>query len=136
VCIDGILLSFLTVLSLLICLGGWTNYVALVTSGYLWKIGVTICGLLIYLAVNGVFLARDGQSIGKKAFGIKIVRSDGSQADFARIVSRRLAPVYAIQLIPFLSGLLGLVDVLCIFRDSRQCMHDQIADTIVINANK
>ena len=76
----------------------------------------------------------NGQTVGKKLLKIKIVRSDGTAADFQRIVVFRLLPVYLVQLVPVIGGFIGLLDVLFIFRSSRQCIHDQIADTIVINA--
>ena len=55
-----------------------------------------------------------------------------------------LLPVW--QIVPWPWGLLGLVpligwlfalaDALLIFRDSRKCLHDNIADTIVVTASK
>lgn len=140
--IDSIVMLFLIFLPLLIVqVSGlanlWSKYLALANAGYLFKLRIifTIFGFLTYLAVNGKSLAKDGQSIGKKVLGIKIVRSDGSHADFSRIVSRRLVPVQALPLIPFLGGLFSLVDLICIFRESGQCIHDQIADTKVIKVS-
>jgi uncharacterized RDD family membrane protein YckC len=71
------------------------------------------------------FVLRNGQTIGKRMVGIKVVRNDGSRASFARIF--------------FLLGavtlnIFSLIDVLFIFSESRQCLHDKIADTIVIQA--
>ena len=42
--------------------------------------GVTVIGWLLVLLVNGILLARRGQSIGKLALGIEIVQTDGSRA--------------------------------------------------------
>lgn len=92
---------------------------------------IVICA---YLAVNGYFLARDGQTLGKKLVGIKIVRTDGRKAGLGRIVGLRYLPLGMIGVIPLLGGLIGAVDALFIFRASRQCLHDQLADTIVVNA--
>ena len=33
-----------------------------------------------------------------------------------------------------IGNLISLVDILLIFRSSRQCLHDQLADTIVVDA--
>ena len=88
----------------------------------------------LYAAINGMFLV-NGQTVGKKLVGIKIVRTDGTPATVARILFLRLAPLQlAGALIPVIGGIVGLVDVLLIFRQSRKCLHDNIADTIVIKA--
>ena len=39
-----------------------------------------------------------------------------------------------IALVPLVGWMYGLLDVLMIFRDSRKCLHDNIADTIVVKA--
>lgn len=90
--------------------------------------------ILGLLAVNLVFLHRDGQTIGKKLLGIKILRSDGSRAGLARIFFMRMLPVGLLGAIPFIGLFVSLTDALLIFRDSRLCLHDQIADTIVVKA--
>ena len=96
-----------------------------------------VVGLLIVsglLAVNAVLLHRDGQTLGKKMLGIKIVRSDGDRAGLGRIVGLRILPVRLLGVIPYLGLLISLIDVLMIFGAERRCIHDMIADTIVIQA--
>jgi uncharacterized RDD family membrane protein YckC len=77
-----------------------------------------------------LFVSRNGQSIGKKLLGIKVVRSDGSKASLGRIFLLRNVVNTLLGIIP----LYGLVDALLIFGEARQCVHDKIADTIVIKA--
>ena len=72
----------------------------------------------------------NGQSIGKKLLGIKVVRSDGSAVSLARLIWLRNVVNWVIHVVPFY----GLVDSLFIFGESRQCLHDKIADTIVVKA--
>ena len=133
--IDGLVLGVITLIPAMIMFGGWMGYVGAAASHpWPFRLGGTVFGVIVFLLVNGVFLARDGQTIGKKAMGIKIVGADGAKADFTRIIVRRQAPIWACQLVPFLGGLLILIDVLCIFRDTRRCIHDDIADTKVIKA--
>jgi uncharacterized RDD family membrane protein YckC len=93
-----------------------------------------IGGLLVLalLAYNLVLLHQEGQTIGKKLLNIRIVRTDGSRAGLARIFFMRILPVALLGAIPFLGLIVSLTDPLLIFRDSRQCLHDQIADTIVV----
>ena len=87
---------------------------------------------LSYLLVNGYFLYRDGQTLGKKAMNIRIIRTDGSKAGFVRILLLRTVPVWLVGQIPVLGPLCSLADPFFIIRDSRKCIHDDIADTIVV----
>jgi uncharacterized RDD family membrane protein YckC len=133
--IDAILMCLVTLLPLVFFVGGWQAYVTTVAMHpTLWKIGSSLGGWIVFLAINGYFLAQNGQSIGKKMVGIKIVRSDGSPVSLGRIIALRMGPIYLVNLIPTIGGVLALIDILLIFRASRKCVHDQIADTIVIAA--
>jgi len=49
-----------------------------------------------------------------------------------RILGLRYGIGYLANLVPVVGALFGLIDCLLIFRQSRRCLHDQIADTIVI----
>jgi uncharacterized RDD family membrane protein YckC len=131
--IDGIIMIFVTAFPIVWMHGGFGNYMAKAQDpsiGFL--LSSVVFGFVMYLVVNGYFLAKDGQTIGKKLLGTRIVRTDGSKADFMRIVLRRLLPVQIASAIPMIGGLLVLIDVLLIFRGSKKCVHDDIADTIVI----
>ena len=133
--IDGIIMIVVTMVPMLLIFGGWARYVERATaSGFMWKLGMGIFGLAVFLLINGYFLAQSAQSVGKKMVGIKIMRTDGTQPPLSHILLRRMAPVYVAQLIPFIGPLLVFIDTVLIFRNTRQCAHDQIADTVVVNA--
>ena len=91
---------------------------------------IVVLGLGIF---NLILLYRSGQSIGKKIIGTKIVRTDGSPASLARILFLRIVPMQILSYIPYLGGLIALTDALVIFGKDVRCLHDQIADTIVID---
>ena len=93
--------------------------------------GAVILGLVAW---NLVLLHKHGQSLGKRIVGIRIVRNDGSRASLGRIVGLRILPMAALRLLPFIGVFVGLADVLFIFRDSRKCLHDDLASTLVVNA--
>jgi uncharacterized RDD family membrane protein YckC len=93
--------------------------------------GLLALGLVIY---NCILLSRNGQTIGKRVLGIKIVRSDGSEAPLSRIIFARALPIMVMGAIPFIGRFVGLVDALMIFGNEKRCLHDLIADTIVISA--
>ena len=105
------------------------------TTGFLAAVAVPyVVGMLVFLAVHGFLLATQGQTVGKKLLGIRIVRSDGSRGTLGRVFGLRYALNGLIASVPVVGTIYGLVDALMIFRDSRRCLHDQIADTIVVKA--
>jgi uncharacterized RDD family membrane protein YckC len=87
-------------------------------------------GFVVWCLITIKYVTRNGQSIGKKILGIKVVRSDGMPVSFARLFWLRNFVIWIISLVP----LFGIVDSLFIFGESRQCLHDKIADTIVVVA--
>ena len=91
-------------------------------------------GFLAFVAVHGYLLATRGQTVGKLLLKIRIVRSDGSRASFARLVGLRYLTTSIITAIPVVGSFYGLADALFIFRATRKCLHDNIADTIVVKA--
>jgi uncharacterized RDD family membrane protein YckC len=95
---------------------------------------LTIAAYLVLIGITIVFVHRNGQTIGKKLVGIKVVRSDGSRASLGRIFWLRNFVNGLPSLVPILGGVYVLVDHLFIFGDKRQCVHDKIADTIVVTA--
>jgi uncharacterized RDD family membrane protein YckC len=91
---------------------------------------IALLGLAIWCWFTFRSIARTGQSIAKKMVGIKVVRSDGSPATLGRIIWLRNILNTVISIIPAY----GIIDSLFIFAESRQCLHDRMADTIVIKA--
>ena len=91
---------------------------------------VALVGFLAFAAINIKFMMENGQSIGKKACRIKVVRSDGSRASLSRLIWLRNVVNGLLGIIP----LYGFIDSLFIFGNARRCLHDHIADTIVITA--
>jgi uncharacterized RDD family membrane protein YckC len=134
--IDGFLFSLLIFMPLVLSIGftrlfgsdGQINYAALVTVGAL----AALPGLVLFGGFTAWLVAKNGQTVGKKLVGIKIVRTDGTKAGLGRIFWLRYVVITAVSYIKIVGGLIALVDVLLIFRESRKCLHDQIADTIVI----
>lgn len=78
---------------------------------------------------NMVLTANTGETIGKRMFRIRVVKeSDGSPPGFVHGVLLRNWVMILLNNVPFV----GLIDVLMIFGDKRQCLHDMIASTRVI----
>ncbi len=95
---------------------------------------LVVGGLIAVIVVNLLWLHRYGQTIGKRVLKIKVMRSDGSRCALSRIVFARWLPISLLGAIPLLGPALQLADSLFIFRDDRRCLHDLIADTVVVRA--
>lgn len=91
-----------------------------------------LAGYALFLLVQGWGLVQRGQTVGKMICGIRIVRTDGTRADAFRLLGLRYGVGYLTTVNLAVSSLYGIVDSLLIFRESRQCLHDTIADTKVI----
>lgn len=106
--------------------------------------GISTAGTVVLMAMGLAFLGfgvyqlvmlhRHGQTFGKKLVGIKIVRNDGSRAGLGRIFWLRYFVPGIIGAIPIAGPVFGLVDPLFIFGEEKRCLHDLIADTIVVVA--
>jgi len=96
--------------------------------------GISGVALIVWLVITLRLMHRNGQSIGKRMYRIKVVRKDGSPASLARLFWLR----NVVSLLPTLLAEVGivyeLIDALMIYGESRRCLHDRIADTIVIKA--
>ena len=85
--------------------------------------------MIVVLIIQGVFLVSRGQTVGKKMVNIQIVRSkDGQNGGFLNNVLLRTFVNGLLTLIP----LYLLIDILFVFSDTKRCLHDRIARTIVV----
>jgi len=99
-------------------------------------VGIMLLGLALLigvLVVNCIMIHRSGQTIGKRALDIAIVRTDGSRVSLPRYIFLRVVPIGLIGAIPVVGRLINLVDPLLIFGKERRCLHDLLADTIVVD---
>lgn len=94
-------------------------------------------GILAMLAIGIyqiVLLSTKGQTIGKKAMGIKIVKMDGSEPGFVHAVLLRSWVMGLIGNIPVIGPLVTIADPFLIFAEDRRCIHDHVAGTKVVVA--
>jgi uncharacterized RDD family membrane protein YckC len=86
-------------------------------------------GILAILIVQIYLLSTKGQSIGKLAMKIKIVKSEtGDNGGFVPNFLLREVVNNLLSVIPFY----GLIDTLFIFSYDGRCLHDKIAGTKVV----
>ena len=81
----------------------------------------------IFLAVPGLYftvlVAAWATTLGKRIFGLQVVRTDGSKVGFGRALSRCVCNV---MLLSIISGLV------IVFRSDKRGLHDLICDTKVV----
>lgn len=94
-----------------------------------------LIGIAVFALVQSIPLNATGQTWGKKLLKIKIVDLAGGKPPLGRLLGLRYFPVQLGSSIPFIGPVIGLVDVLLIFRGDRRCGHDLIAGTRVVHAD-
>ncbi|HEY1397371.1 RDD family protein [Roseateles sp.] len=97
-----------------------------------WNLPAVLVGLPLFLIVQSWLLVKRGQTLGKMICKLRIVRSDGSAPDAWRLLGLRYGIGFLMNSFALTSLVYGLIDALLIFRESRKCLHDTIADTKVI----
>ncbi len=80
-------------------------------------------------------IARTGQSLAKRLFGIRIVcQRSGENPGFWRAVAAREWVFLVLGFVPGIGSLVGFADALPIFGSKRHCLHDRMAKTNVVVA--
>lgn len=92
-------------------------------------VGFTI---LIYFIVNGYYLYKYGQTVGKKIIGIKITDKEGNVPPLSKTYLIRFLIPAVVSALPFFGIILWLIDIAFIFGKNKKCLHDHIADTKVM----
>ena len=134
VLLDGVPIAVIAIIAAIVL-----PTVGVGSNGKISPVGVAVLTIVLLLALAyGIYqlvqLHRTGQTFGKKMLGIKIVRNDGSRAGLGRIFWLRMFVPGFVGAIPLVGGLFGLIDPLFIFGEEKRCLHDLIADTIVVTA--
>jgi len=84
------------------------------------------------MELNSEFNLKKGQTIGKKMCKIRIAKPDGSVPLLWDSFFKRKMAFRVCEFIPFVGKLLVFVDIMFIFRINRNCIHDDLAGTIVV----
>ena len=83
-------------------------------------------GYLLGFAYYIVFTGRGGQTPGKMALRIKVIRRDGREIGYGRAALREVIG-------KFVSGIILCIGYLMVvFDEQKQGLHDRMADTYVI----
>jgi uncharacterized RDD family membrane protein YckC len=92
--------------------------------------GLALIGFVVWAWLTLKQMKATGQSLAKKRFNIKVVLSDGSPVSLGTLIWKRNVLTWVLSILPLYS----IIEVLFIFGEKRQCLHDRMADTIVVEA--
>ena len=88
---------------------------------------------LLPIIIYAIMVTKSGQTFGKKICGIRIVDATTHQLPgFVNGVLVRAWAIVFIGAIPAVGPIFSLVNLLMIFGEDRQCLHDKFAGTIVV----
>jgi uncharacterized RDD family membrane protein YckC len=112
--------------------GFWVRFVAIFIDGILfwaigWAIHFPLFGLLGIVYETVLISQWNGQTIGKKIMGIKVVTTSGGSLDLLKAFIRSLS-----KILSFLPLDLGFLWAL--WDGQNQTWHDKIAETYVVKA--
>jgi uncharacterized RDD family membrane protein YckC len=129
--LDGIIGGVIGI-PVIVALGEWDYMV----KGQLPPFGIVltggVIGVLGFLLIHGYFLKTNGQTVGKKAQGIRSANLDDTVPQFGRLIGLRYLPLWIVPFIPVVGIFLPTLDILFIFRSDRRCIHDLLAGTKVV----
>lgn len=130
--IDAILMSFIT-LPTMYFTGGFEGITTGKQPSLIYGLAMGLLGIIVFALINGVFLARSGQTLGKIALKIKVVDLNGEIPKINPHFLKRYAMYFLLGQIPVIGQLLSTINILFIFSKEKQCLHDRFASTRVVN---
>lgn len=140
--VDAILVPSLTLL--LVMIAGVVEDAEDYTDNW-WILWVFLLAVASYLILNGYPLWQRGQTLGKMLLGIAILPADASysgQGSYTPAALWKLIcvralffPLLFVVVVPWLM-LVPIIDQLIIFGKRRRCLHDLVAQTIVVRIKR
>ncbi len=95
-------------------------------------LALTLASAIGFVAWNGYLLETRGQTLGKLLVGTRIVDRDGATVPFVRLFALRYAAITLLGFLPGLGFLLSVADPMFAFSRTRQCLHDRLCSTFVV----
>lgn len=129
--IDSLVISAF-VFPLMFFTGGFRSVTTGVQPVWQYTLMIGLAGIGVFLVLNYKLLSSYGQTIGKRALGIKIVDLDNNLPSMKKHLLIRYAVYFLSGQVPLIGQLFSFVNVLFIFGKQKRCLHDYIAGTRVI----
>lgn len=129
------LLDVLTILPFTLLItyltGGFNRFSEGMEPSFTYSLMISVLGILIFLAIHGSLMFKDGQTWGKKALRIKIVMLDGAPVN-VKALAKRYGFFWLVPQIPIIGQFINLVNILFVFSKAKRCLHDYLGDTKVV----
>lgn len=130
--LDGLVIAAIS-LPVMYFTGGFEGITEGKSPSFTYNLLIGIWWLVAFLLINGKLLVNHGQTIGKKALGIKIVDMEGKLPSLKQHLIKRYAVYFLPGQIPIAGQLFSVVNILFIFGEQKRCLHDHIAGTKVVS---
>jgi uncharacterized RDD family membrane protein YckC len=111
--------------------GGFDDLAEGIEPSITYNLFLSLISIVIFIAIHGKFMISAGQTLGKKALGIKMVTMDNQHVDISNLV-KRYGFSWFVSLIPVVGQIISLVNILFIFTKSKRCLHDHVGNTKVV----
>ncbi|TRX55659.1 RDD family protein [Thalassomonas sp. M1454] len=118
-------------LSLMYFTGGFDGISEGVSPSTEYSLLISFVGIVFFIMIHGYLLIKNGQTIGKKVAGIKIVTLDNKLPTLSNL-AKRYGFYWLIPLIPIIGQLINLISILFVFTKSKRCLHDHVGGTKVV----
>ncbi len=128
--IDALLITLISS-AIMYFTGGFDTLAQGKEHTFFYTLLIGIGTLFIFFAINYKLLLEQGQTLGKKILGIRIVNIDNSIASRKQLINRYCF-IFIPGYVPLIGKVFNVIDMLLIFGKERRCLHDLTADTRVI----
>ena len=128
------LILMLIILPVMYFTGGFEGVSAGVQPSMGYSLLMGLFGLIVFVLVNGKLLVDNGQTIGKKILGIKIITDNGELPTLKEHLLKRYAVFFLPGQIPLVGQIFSIVNVVFIFGKQKRCIHDIAGGTKVVTA--
>ncbi|MCH8247730.1 MAG: RDD family protein [Bacteroidetes bacterium] len=129
--VDG-LIGLVITFPIIYFTGGFKVIASGVQPSFSYTLFSSVVGILAFSLVHGMLLVRNGQTVGKKFIGIKIVDLSGNLPTITSHLLPRYAVFFLLGLVPVVGIFIFGINILFIFGKQRRCIHDYIAGTRVV----
>jgi len=101
----------------------WLTQIDVTTNSLQFKVISVLIGFVAYLAINGYFLIKSGQTLGKKIIQIQVVDYHTNLLlSPGRIIGLRYVLTQVFSNIPIVGGFFAIINILFIFGNEKRCV--------------
>jgi len=131
--IDTLIISLITY-PFMYFTGGFDGIADGIQPPFGYSLFVGVIGIIVFSLFNGKLLIQNGQTIGKKVLGIKIVDLNGDLPTIKKHLLPRYATYFLPAQVPVVGPYISAINILFIFGKQKRCIHDYIAGTKVVES--